>query len=96
MKQTKIGNWIITENHIKWNGSYGNFEYSIQKNNLLEIIDNNYYILIHVSSKTWLKIEDVYALNSAFLLSIDINQQSKFNLQVFIETLKYQNSLINK
>ena len=94
MKPYKIGNWIIKEHGIYWDDRINN--YKLPKDSLMEIRDNMFDWLIHMASKTWLKKEDVYALNTAFIFAIEA-----FNFKIpkdvsWIKTLKLQEEIIKK
>lgn len=74
MTPFKIGNWLITEEGIKWDGQ-PNVEYLITKLRLIELGSGErskmYDWLVHIPEKTWTTEADIYALNSAFIYAID-------------------------
>lgn len=92
----KIGNWLIDQDGIKWDG-VPKHTYEIAKGRITEERDNMFDWLVHMSEKTWLTREDIYALNTAFIYAIE-----EFGITVppnmsFVETfLKQDNELRNK
>lgn len=92
----KIGNWLIDQDGIKWDG-VPKHTYEISKDRITEERDDMFDWLIHMPQKTWLTREDIYALNTAFIYAIE-----KFDITVppnmsFVETLIVQdNQLTNK
>ncbi len=74
MTPFKIGNWLITEDGIKWEGQ-PNVDYLITKERLVELGSGKrsemYDWLVHLPQNTWVTEADIYALNSAFIYAID-------------------------
>ncbi|MBX2959168.1 MAG: hypothetical protein KF732_04355 [Flavobacteriales bacterium] len=68
----KIGNWLITEKGIKWEGRGNIF---IEKGRLLDLGSEDrrfmYDWLLHLAEKNILKEEDIYSLNTAFMYATD-------------------------
>ena len=66
----QIGNWLITDEEIKWVGEPA-VNYSIPKDRINEAgtdeRSNMYDWLVHIPTKTWVTITDVYTLNTAFI-----------------------------
>lgn len=91
----QIGKWLITEEGIEWTG--GN-EYFIDKDRILEAGPQNrqkmYDWLVHMTEKSWLSVEDIYALNTAFIYAIEYFNLS-FDKLSFVETLKLQEQQLN-
>lgn len=87
MEEIKIGNWIIKADGIHWNSPIN--EYLIPKDELIVSGTGNrekmYDWLVHLPSKTWLSIEDVYALNTAFIAAMEYYNQD-FESNSFIKT----------
>ena len=74
MEILRIGNWTITEEGICWNGK-PKVDYMITKERLAETGSgaraNTYDWMVHLVEKTWLKREDIYALNTAIVYSLE-------------------------
>ena len=70
----KIGNWIIDENGIKWDGT-PKLDYRIPKERITEAGPSNrnrmYDWLVHMPHKTWLSREDIYTLNTALVYAME-------------------------
>jgi hypothetical protein len=95
MSPIKIGNWLVTDEGISWSGAN---EYFIDKDRLLETGPGNrsnmYDWLVHLPEKSWLDVEDIFTLNTAFIYAInyfelDLNQIS------FVETIIEQQKQLN-
>ena len=70
MIPTKIGNWLINKDGIKWDGEE-KIEYNIAKHTIIDERDDMYEWLIHMVEKSWLSREDIYALNTAFIYAME-------------------------
>ena len=96
MESIEIGNWLITQQGIQWNGKDGR-EYSIDNGTLREngvgIRAKCYNILLHMAEKNWLTPADIYTLNTAFIYAMEANGKS-LSERSFVETLKQQQTLI--
>jgi len=88
----KIGNWLIDKDTIKWVGD-PNIIYKIPIDRLTEPGPQDrktmYDWLVHMPTKSWLKKEDIYALNTAFVyameyFNIDFPKNLSF-VDIFIE-----------
>lgn len=92
MTPFKIGNWLIIEDGIKWDGQL-EVDYLIPKDRLLELgggkRSNMYDWLLHIPEKTWVTEADIYALNTAFIYAIDY-----FDLD--FKTASFYSSLIEQ
>lgn len=86
----KIGNWQVISDGIEFTGDN---EYFIPKESLLERGSgerkNMYDFLVHLPTKSWLSVEDIYTLNTAYIYAInyfrlDLNKLS------FVETMILQ------
>ena len=75
MKNIKIQKWLIDEKGIHWQGNYGCRDYFISRVSIES--ENNsepglYDWLQHMSNKSWMKDEDVFALNTAFIVALEL------------------------
>lgn len=71
----KIDNWLITSEGIEWTGAYGR-ELFIPVNRIAEpgpptSRTHMYDWLVHLPSKTWMTVQDVYALNTAIIYALE-------------------------
>ena len=86
----KIGNWLIDEDGIKWNGKSA-VTYNIHKSRLAEAgppgRENMYDWLVHMPEKTWLTREDIYSLNTALLYAMEYFKVDFPENLSFIETI---------
>jgi hypothetical protein len=89
MTPFKIGNWLITEEGITWEGT-PKIDYVIPKERILELgpgdRKNMYDWLIHIPTKTWATEADIYALNSAFVYALT-HYGLDLTTHSFVETL---------
>lgn len=87
MVPKQIGKWLVTEHGIEWTGIN---DYFIEKERLLEAGPadriNMYDWLVHLPEKSWLSVEDIYALNTAFIFALDYFGFN-FNSRSFVTTL---------
>ena len=85
----KIGNWLITEDGISWDGM-PKVKYQISRDRILESgppgRDKMYDWLVHLPTKSWTTEKDIYALNTAFIYAIEYYGLD-FNTCSFVETL---------
>lgn len=93
----KIGNWEITENGILCTKEEsGNYVIPKDELNLLTNDEEspNYLWLVHLTAKSWITIDDIFALNSAFLIAA-----KEYNLEIdtsiLIDTIFNQNQMMN-
>lgn len=95
MVPQKIGKWLVTEEGIEWTGE---IEYFIDKERLLESgsgeRNNMYDWLVHMPTKSWLSVEDIYALNTAFVYALN-HFCLDFNTKSFVETFIEQEIDLN-
>ena len=89
----KIGNWLINEEGITWDGEQ-QIKYEIEKDRLTESGPqdriNVYDWLVHMPTKAWLSREDIYALNTALIYAME-HFKIKFPKDLsFVETFKIQ------
>lgn len=94
----KIGNWLINDEGIIWNGPSG--KYTITKERLTESgpegRERMYDWLVHLPEKVWLTREDVYALNTALIFAMEAyNIPFPENLS-FIETFIEQEDVMRR
>ncbi len=93
----KIGNWLITEEGISWDGS--KIKYEIPKERILEsgsgARKNMYDWLVHIPTKSWATEADIYTLNSAFVYAI-AHYGFDFTKKSFVETLIEQRKEFDK
>lgn len=70
----KIGNWLIKDDGINWDGD-NSIDYFIAKNRLTETGTGEriktYDWLLHMAEKTWITREDIYALNTALIYAME-------------------------
>lgn len=96
MTPFKIGNWLITEEGIAWDGQ-PKVNYQITKERILEGGSsgriNMYDWLVHIPSKTWTTETDIYALNTAFIYAL-AHYGLNFNTHSFVETLIEQQDVL--
>lgn len=94
----KIGNWLITDTGIKWDGE-PNVDYLIPTDRLLELgnggRDTMYSWLVHMPEKTWTTKDDIYALNTAFIYALSYFNLP-FNTGSFVATLREQQRQIEE
>jgi len=96
MTLCKIGNWLITEEGIKWVGQ-PKVDYTIPKDRLLELRLGSkiYDWLVHLAEKTWVTEADIYTLNTAFIYAIDYFGLD-FKTASYVETIKEQQKEIEE
>jgi len=99
MTPFKIGNWLITEEGITWDGT-PKIDYQIPRERILEFgpgdRTNMYDWLVHIPTKTWATEADIYALNTAFVYALAHYGLNLTTLS-FVETLiEQQNELKDK
>jgi len=74
MTPIKIGNWLINDNGIQWDGQPA-VDYKIFKNTLNCIGSGDrekmYDWLVHLPEKTWITENDIYTLNTALVYSLE-------------------------
>ena len=91
MEPIKFGNWKLVEEGIEWDGG---IDYLIPRSGLIDTIAGSqgqiYEWLIHMVEKAWLKVDDIYALNNAFIYATK-HFGLTFNYEIFIATLIDQN-----
>ncbi len=91
----QIGNWLITDDEIKWVGT-PQVDYAIPKDRLNEPGPGNrstmYDWLVHIPEKAWCAKADVYTLNTAFVYAQTawgIGQDPKISfVDTFVEQAK--------
>lgn len=93
----QFGKWLITTDGIEWTGGV---KYLIDKNTLNEESPDDtarmYDWLLHLTEKTWLTRDDIYALNSAFIYALD-HFGVGFNPEIsFAATLTEQDRLMKE
>ncbi len=95
----KIGNWLIDDDGIKWDGK-PKVKYEIHKSRLAEPgppgRDQMYDWLVHMPEKTWLSREDVYALNTALIYAMDYFNVSFPKNMSFVETIIEQEKVLER
>ena len=98
MTPFKIGNWLITEEGINWDGQ-PEVDYDITKKELVVLgsaeRSEMYDWLVHLPEKTWLTEADIYALNTAFIYAIEYFGLN-FKTGSFVLTLIEQQKIISK
>jgi hypothetical protein len=99
MIHLKIGNWLITEEGIEWNGT-PKVEYLISKERMAEHghsdRKNMYDFLVHLPEKAWIKKADVYTLNTALIYALEYFKIG-FNTNLsFVETLNEQQKILQR
>ncbi|MBK9452392.1 MAG: hypothetical protein IPN95_23810 [Bacteroidetes bacterium] len=96
MEEIKIGNWIIKDDKISWNGE-PDLEYSIEKERLAEFrpgTDGAFYDWpLHLAQKTWLNAKDIQDFNKAFKRAFEL-YGLVLDENIFALTLEEQNSEI--
>jgi hypothetical protein len=96
MTPLKIGNWLITNDGIKWDANDGG-NVTLERESITELGSaergNMYDWLIHVPEKTWMTHADTYALNAAFIYSIGAFNLN-FDADCFTETLIEQKRIL--
>ena len=89
MTPFKIGNWLITEECISWEGT-PQVDYKIPRERILEpgpgTRRNMYDWLVHIPTKTWTTEADIYSLNTAFVYALALYGLDLTTLS-FVETL---------
>lgn len=89
MTPYKIGNWLINEDGITWDG-IPKIDYEIPKERILQFgtqeRKNMYDWLVHIPTKAWTTETDIYALNTAFVYAL-AQYGLNFSALSFIETL---------
>lgn len=90
----KIGNWLINDKGISWDGK-NKRKYFISVEELQSYAgrDEVYDWLVHLPSKDWITETDMYALNSAFIYLISLHGMD-FHKSAFIKTLEQQQQLL--
>lgn len=96
----KIGNWLIDNEGIKWDGK-PDTEYVISVDSLNEAGAGNrsemYDWLVHLTEKTWIKEADMYALNTALVYALEYFKIGYDNQRSFVKTfIEQQNGLKRK
>jgi hypothetical protein len=94
----QIGNWLITNNEIQWNGAT-TANYSIPKERLNEpcagVRNHLYEWLLHTVTKEFVTIPDVYTFNTAFVYAQQawgVGQGVNFSFaDTFVEQIKLFN-----
>ena len=85
----KIGNWLITEECICWDG-IEKHTYEIARERINEAGPSSrnkmYDWLVHMPTKTWLKREDIYSLNTALIYAMEAYKIPFDSNLSFIET----------
>lgn len=85
----KIGNWLITEDAICWDG-LEKHEYEITRERITEKgpspRNKMYDWLVHMPTKTWLKREDIYSLNTALIYAMEVYKIPFETELSFVET----------
>jgi hypothetical protein len=75
MIHAEIGNWLITDEGIEWNGIPKKPYYYIRKESLNDVWNENgkkmYDWLLHMPRKGWIKHEDVFTLNTAYIYALE-------------------------
>ena len=89
MKPLKIGNWLVYQDGIKWDGE-NETDYFIPRNQILKAHENMYDWLVHLAGKTWLTKEDVYSFNTAFIYSIEAFGLEFSKDLSFVDTIEAQ------
>lgn len=96
MTPLKIGNWLINNDGIKWDGSGGGIV-TLERDSITEFGSaergNVYDWLIHVPEKTWMTPEDTYALNAAFIYAVGVFNLN-FDADCFAESLIAQQEIL--
>lgn len=86
-----FGNWSVTDKAIQWNGRN---EYFIDKSRLHEAgfgeRAGTYDWLVHLTEKTWLTVQDIKDLNSAYMYAL-----LKFNVG-FSTELSWEKTMIEQ
>jgi hypothetical protein len=74
MDVIKIGNWVVTNEGIEWRGQ-PEVDLLIPRSELTQLgtIERSrmYDWLVHLTSKMWLTEFDLYALNTAYIYSLE-------------------------
>lgn len=95
MEPIKIGNWLIDQDGINWDGT-PSLKYSISKSTLTDSRGKAYDWLLHMPEKTWLTREDVYAFNTAFIFAMEAYGIPFTSDLSFVETFKEQEEIIKR
>jgi len=94
----KIGNWLITVDGISWDG-VEKHTYEIARERINEpgpaSREKIYDWLVHMPTKTWLKREDIYALNTALIYAMEVYKIPFDSNLSFIETFIEQEKELN-
>jgi hypothetical protein len=89
----KIGNWLIDQEGIKWDGK-PKTDYLIAKARLTEAGPQGrskmYDWLVHMPEKTWLTRADIYALNTALIYAMEEFKIPFPKNLSFVETFEQQ------
>lgn len=93
----KIGNWLINNDGIQWDGQPA-MDYKISKNTLNDIGGgdraNKYDWLVHLPEKTWLTEMDIYALNTALVYALEYFEVGFSPKISFVKTFIEQQRII--
>lgn len=96
----KIGNWLITEEGIKWDGTPKRNYPLIPKDRLIEVGTDErktmYDWLVHMQGKDWITKEDLYALNTAFVFALEYFKIGFPSNISFVDTFKEQQKVIKE
>jgi hypothetical protein len=90
----QIGNWLISAKGIEYTGDGAN-TFLIESSTLTKTIQEDksdpvmYEWIVLATDEDWLEEDDLYDLNFAFVYAAAQNK-SKFDYQIFDETLNYQ------
>lgn len=95
----KIGNWLINDDGIQWDG-IPKINYVISRDRIVEPgpqgRSNMFDWLVHMPEKTWMTREDSYSLNTAIIYAMEAFNISKPDNLSFVETIIEQEAILNR
>ena len=101
MESIRIGNWLIEKKGISWVGKKGLPApfYVISVDDLTKTgfaeRSNMYDWLIYFAENNWTTPEDVYALNTAIIYTMELNKIPFPKDMSFVDTFKLQQKMIS-
>ena len=101
MKNIRIGNWQIEEKGISWVGSKGLpapfFIISVDDLTSTGFGDrkNMYDWLLYFANNNWSSKEDIYALNTALIYTMELNNIPFPKNMSFVDTIVLQEELVS-
>jgi hypothetical protein len=98
MENLQIGKWLITEDGIEWTGTRYKGYYISRERLLQEGLEKRgtYDWLLHLAHKNWVTEQDIYTLNTAFIIALELFEPKykRSNLS-FVKTLEAQQKIID-